>query len=275
MKRKLSFLGIVLTVILAFAGFTACNSGMHYENADKYTAGGATLTQNVKNLDIIWTSGDLEIKHGDVDGVVFSETAAVPLNERTSLYYWLDGETLRIRYAQSVQGIHMGNYPSKALVVTLPQECVLQSLDLDVVSTDVQLTEVRVADIEVDNVSGSVNATMSEFTKDLEMEAISGDITLKGSVAESLEVESTSGNIRIELKATPKTCDIDNVSGNVTLTFPENAAGFTLTTETTSGEFYSDLPMTNNGDKRVYGDGSGTLNIETVSGNIRLEVSAE
>lgn len=271
MKKKHFLFGAILTLFMACTSFTSCNSGIYYENADQYTAGGASLTQTVSSLDIIWTSGNVEIKHGDVDGVTFSESAAVPLNERTNLYYWLDGETLRIRYAQSKKGIHIGSYPSKNLVVTVPNEYDLQSVDLDVVSTDVQLNEVRVADVEVNNVSGDVDVTMSEMTKDIEVESISGNVTITGSVADSLEIESTSGNIYIETNATPKTGKIDNVSGNVTMTFPEDAAGFVLKMEITSGTFYTELPMTNNGKDRVYGDGSCTLEIETVSGNIRLE----
>ncbi len=271
MKKISSIFGILLTAIFAVAGFASCSNGVYYENADKYAAGGATLTQTISNLDIEWTLGSVEILHGDVEGITFSETAKVSLSERTSLHYWLDGETLRIHYAQSSTGIHFGAMPSKALTVTLPRDCTLTILDLEVISTDVFLREVGAQTIEVDNVSGEIEATMSALTKRMEMESVSGNVTLTNCQAEHLEVDSTSGNVHIETQATPKEGSIENVSGNVTMTFIEGTAGFTLEVETVSGTFYSALPMTSSGKKHVYGDGSHSLEIETTSGNVRLE----
>ena len=269
MKKRYFGFGLALTLIGASIGLSACSKNLSYANADQYTAGGATLTETVTSVEVEWLSGNVDFAYGNEAEVSFSETSEGKLNERNTLYYWLEGTTLHIKFAQSRLGWFGGSYPSKDLTVTLPQGLILNKLEIDSVSADVDINEVSAREIEVESVSGEVTGTLAEGVRELGIETVSGDVNVVAGAVETFDIETTSGEISLQV-TNPNSGSIDSTSGNVVLTMSPSIEGFLLEMETTSGDFSSDFETSKEGNKYRYGTGRSKIELETVSGNISL-----
>ena len=128
---------IVVLILLAASAwlmFGRTAAGMSYPDADKYTVGNTTVTRPVNNLYVDWTSGQVNIEYHDGTGVIVSETANRALSEDDMLRWWLDGDTLRIRFAKS--GFRISVNLDKHLTVSLPKGTVLKSADIGTTSGD-------------------------------------------------------------------------------------------------------------------------------------------
>lgn len=95
---------------------------------------------------------------------------------------------------------------------------------------------------------------------------MSGKIDLDGSFRQ-VTGGSTSGEVDLALRKCPDKIELTTVSGDVELELPRNA-GFTLRYSTASGDLESDFPLTAG---RTYGDGSGSITIDTTSGDLKIE----
>lgn len=135
-------------------------------------------------------------------------------------------------------------------------------LDLQSVSGDVRLIGGQGASIQLETVSGSVELT-DVRSKDVAGQTVSGDVTFRGPVldAGSYDFATTSGDIRIGLPARP------------------NA---TLSAATFSGRFSSDLPTSQNENRRrrhryeaTWGSGTAKLEAESLSGDISIRIAGQ
>ena len=108
-KSKTFTVALIVVLILlglsAWLMFGRTAAGMSYPDADKYIIGSTTVTGPVNNLYVDWTSGQVNIEYHDGTGVIVSETANRDLSEDDKLRWWLDGDTLRIRFAKP--GFHI------------------------------------------------------------------------------------------------------------------------------------------------------------------------
>ena len=84
-----------------------------------------------------------------------------------------------------------------------------------------------------------------------------------------MSVESASGAIDVALNAFGD-LRIDAASGDVALALP-SSPGYRAEIETDSGSFESSAALTRKGSAYFCGDGSGTLRVSAVSGDVRLE----
>ena len=67
-------------------------SSFTYKNSDKYTMGEAELpTGEISNIEIDWVSGEINVAYHTKDTVIFSETSNKTLNDKTTMYYFVDG----------------------------------------------------------------------------------------------------------------------------------------------------------------------------------------
>ena len=125
----------------------------------------------------------------------------------------------------------------------------------------------RVGNFDVDATSGAVSILGSGQGS---VETISGDQWLEGEIG-ALEADSTSGTVTLITGIRPREIDVDTASGNVSLTLPADC-GFTVDYDTASGDFISTLALVNRGTKRIYGDGTVQVEVETISGDLTVEV---
>lgn len=289
--------------------FKTFHIGLHYADAEKYAAGGATIDGAVKRLDIHWIDGAVNVAYHDRDAIELSETAKKALSEKERLRWWLDGDTLRVQYAQS--GYFSFRGLDKALTLTLPEGIELEDVDIDVTSGDVTVGDLR-ADrvkvgltsgdlslrqsgsaelVEVSCTSGDVTAALGEVGKltvrgtsgniqatlDRAKEAViattSGNVSLAGGGADKVEIGNTSGGISVSLEAFDD-LKIDSTSGNVVASLPSEP-GYRADIDTASGSFDHTVALARDGDAYVCGDGSARVRIDTTSGNILLNAVGE
>lgn len=234
-----------------------------------YTMGeGSVNAQQVKNIQVEWVAGSITVVPGDTKEITFSETVH---SEKAKPMVWEHkGDTLHIQFCEPTfhVGINIGttvNMDSKDLVITVPKEWVCNELSIDSVSANVDVSDLVCDSIELTNVSGKCEFTNCQ-TDALSLETVSGGIEYRGGL-NRLNCESVSADCVIYAMSHPSAIDLEGVSCDLTLYLPESC-GFTVETETASGDFESDFPTTSEKGKHIYGDGKCEIDAESVSGDI-------
>lgn len=286
MKRWFAFL-ITLILCCMLLGGCHVSSSFLYEHADQYVAGGATLTETIKDIDIHWVSGEVEIKYHTGDAVMFSEEANRTLSEGTTLHHWLEGSTLHIQFAKSGRWDVVGL--RKTLTVWVPEWLVLESLAVEAVSADVFAVGIAANCAQMDTISGdvvvedakisqklNVNTTSGEVEArigalhTLRLNTVSGDVAVTAEKVDSFAFDSVSGEVVLTVASAPQVVEGDTVSGNVVLYLPEDAA-FAVAFDSTSGDFYSEIAVRMEGNEYIGREGGGVYDIDTVSGDLHVK----
>lgn len=260
-----------VTVVAAFAAavsataFTGC-TGLEYDNANAYSVGATEITGTVKNIEIEWLAGSVKLQTHEGNAVSVSETSSENLSDDKQLRYWLDGETLRIRYAKA-KTWRNNELPEKALSINLPAAA-LRSIDVETVSASVEVTGVSTNSAEIETVSGNVHMSLVGDTDEVSVDSTSGEITISASVRD-FELDSTSGNVSMYALNVPAEGGIDTTSGNIYLQLPEGAQ-FTADASALSGSISCAFEYTKQGNRFTCGTGGGSYELDSLSGNITI-----
>ena len=280
MKKILKFfapLALLLCLSCAAAGCTGVMGALiRYDNAKQYTAAASGEVLSVKNLEVEWVSGKVEIVYYEGASTKFSEIRSDGKTETDdyTTRYLLDQKTstLHLKFAKS--GVrNNNNHCSKTLTVQIPQNTTLNSVEVEAVSAEA-VVSVNADSCEIETVSGEIscrNATYGE----IEAKTVSGSVAVKDvTVARKTEIDSVSGDAVASFITLPAAVDVESVSGDITLHFPD--AGFSVKFDTVSGTFYSSFnggvkPETVT-DGKLTNAGSPSCNcaVETVSGSLTL-----
>ena len=295
MKKVLILVLAVVICLVAYYTWSFADGG--------FTSGNATITDEVENIDINWTSGSVTVAYHDADTVILEETSDRPIDGDDRMRWKIEGTTLVVEY--NTPALFRFFSPTKALTVTLPRGKSLKKAGIIATSADIHVPELSAEEIALGSTSGDVEAAVTAPV--VYGESTSGDVTLKvtgrtdrvkmGSTsgrlnltleeAEKAELGTTSGGIRLEAGKV-KQADLGSTSGGISV--KANAfeqmkisstsgsvdaelsadPGFTAKISQTSGDFDSALALAKNGDIWFCGDGSGKLEIGTTSGDIRL-----
>lgn len=288
MRIKKNIFAIIVTLALCVIGLVSCGSAFRYANANQYTKGGAAINAQIDDIEIEWIAGTVKIAYHTENTVKFSEESDKALNDDNSLYYWLDGKTLHIKFAKSGRGNYLNI--GKTLTLYLPAGVTVRYADIDTVSADVEIGAVAFNSVAIETVSGDISVTAASFaskaeitttsgdinatvistTNELDIESVSGDVNVISDGITDLDVDTTSGKVNVDIKKAPRSVDIETVSGAITLNIPE-CSGFTAEVSKVSGSFSCDFSAEHRGGKYIYGDGSGNYSFESVSGNIAIK----
>ncbi len=288
MRIKKAIFAVIIMLALCVTSLVSCGSAFRYANSKQYTKGGATLNDQIDELEIEWIAGKVKIAYHTENTVKFSETSDKALNDNNSLYYWLDGKTLHIKFAKSGRGNYLN--VGKTLTLYLPAGVMIRYADIETVSADVEIGAVAFNNTDIETVSGAVTVSKASFSSKAEISTVSGNInasiaaatskldieTTSGSVKISseeindLDVDTTSGSVELDVESAPREISVETVSGSVKLNIPENS-GFSVDIDKVSGNFSCDFPTEYKGGKYVYGDGSREYSVESVSGNIAIK----
>jgi len=255
-----------------FSSFSSLTS-YRYDGAEEYTSGGASLPAGafVNAVEVSWVAGNVNIRFTDANQITFSETAKRGLDKDEQLHYRVKDGKLFIQFCSS-QWKPFTNMPGKTLELTIPRSMSLTGLRVETVSADVNAggAEVLLDALSIETVSGQI--TFEGFSgRRLDAESVSGRLAITGAFVE-ITAHSVSGGMALRLYDMPRRLDAETVSGNVRLTLPENS-GFTVKFSSISGRLRcpsADMPR----GTAVYGDGSGQIGIETVSGGATIEMDA-
>lgn len=250
MKRKNILILLVLVLLVVLYG---CREGVGkytYGDSRRYTAGAGEIDGRVDAVDISWIDGSVRIACHNGDEVILREEADSRLSGDKELRWWLDGRTLRVKYAES--GFRTSKGLDKELTVLLP-EALLEELTVSVVSAEVEVEAVAADRLEIASVSGNVRADMRR--------------------ASQVKADSVSGRVDMCFDMAPEVINVDSVSGDVTLALPRSS-GFTAEVDSVSGSVRGDFPMENLGKGRyVGGNGECDIDVDTVSGSVRFDTA--
>ena len=252
-------------VIIGFAGSRSTGNG-------GYSAGDAVISQPVRNLDIDWVSGKVQIDYHDEDTVLLTETSVKPISADRAMRWQLDGDTLRVRYKKegfSFPLFSFGIGQDKELTVTLPKGTSLDEAKISTTSGDI-LAAAEAQSFDCDATSGDIHLTALGNTRAITANATAGDIRLTAEDAvEKISADTTAGSITIDA-ADVQEIDAHATAGDVTVLLSA-APGFTASLDTTAGKITYDLPLTKQDGNYICGDGSRKVKISTTAGDIRLE----
>lgn len=292
MKR---IIALVLACVMVGAMLCACSIDLsdydiefgayyRYENANKYTAGNGSA-KNVSEIDIDWISGDVTIEYSsDVSEVEFSESYEKDIDSELKMRWWVDGETLKIKFAES--NAKLTGELRKTLTVEVPYE--LAGISITTVSANITTEVITAEEAEFDTVSGNITTPMC-FYKEVEADSVSGDIhiqtnadadididTVSGYVTvlsgiKDLSVSTVSGNAEVYSYSADYDAEFDTTSGDVIIHVMENT-GLELEFDTVSGDFESDIEMSYKDGKYKRGDKGAKIDVDTVSGNCTVRL---
>ena len=246
------FFVLVTALLLSSCHFNINEGCMDYDYAELYTMGGGEIKGAVSDIDIDWLDGQVNIQYFDGENVEISETSAKSLNEKTTMYHYLDNDgELHIAYCKS--GKHKaGTFKGlkKTLLVKIPRNTKLQDISIESVGADITFDTILCDKIDCEVVS--VNMLFNQV------------------VCNKIDIESVSSDsITGYFSTLPKAIDIESVSGKVTLYVPTDA-GITADVEGIGTNFNSYLPATTHEKKHIIGDGSCHIDMESVSGELNI-----
>lgn len=289
MKKITSVLTASL-LLFSIVPLSGCGkTSFYYPDSEKYTAGGAEISSEISAVEIEWISGGVNVKYHEENTVKFSETANRSLTEANTLHYYVDGSTLRIKFAQSGR-INFGTL-SKTLDVFLPQDLSLSGLEIKTVSADISADGISSRNLNAESVSGRIgllnctisnNADLESVSGDIELtspenihileaEAVSGSITVNIPGTDSFDISTVSANIKITSAEAPLNGAAKSTSGDIKIYLPENSQ-FEIDVHTVSGDFNSVFALTSEGNRYTCGAGANKYSAETVSGDISLYI---
>lgn len=270
-KKKPVLTAILIALCMILLGCSMRNTpiGYHsYDNASRYASGDAAVSDRVNTLDVSWIDGSVTIGYHSGKEILLSEKAARSLTADTKMHWLVDGSTLYVKYAES--GLRLSSNLSKELTILLPEGLQLKDLKLSVVSSRVQAEDLTADTIRFDTVSGSAELDVAT-AKQLITNGVSGKLTVTAGRLDEMKADTVSGDLRLTLNRMPKKIDADSISGDVTINLPAKP-GFTATLNTVSGSVSGSMSMEKQGkDRYICGDGSCTIKVDTVSGDVRLD----
>lgn len=273
----MSLLAMCLTAIMVCTiVFDNFNLGFFSINLGTYDEIGYSVSENITELDpekisninIDWVSGEIEVSKSADGKMRISESArngeSIDYDER--MRYQVSGDTLTVKFQKS--GFHIGfyNYPSKKLIVELPDK-LYEKISVDTTSAEFKMSDINSKVIDIDSVSGTSTLTGCETT-DAKMKSVSGEINFSGKV-ENVNYKTVSGEAEIRSECAIKTLTGKTVSGKSVIALPEET-DFTIDFDSTSGDFNSDFSVHSNGDIHTKGSGEYKYSVNSVSGDLTV-----
>ena len=252
------------------------NFGTKYANADKYSAGNASIpADDLKDIYINWIDGEVNVLPCDGSNIEIEETADSSLSEKEKVHYYYDNGILYIQYEKSETGFifsFINNHKkNKRLTLRIPQTLCgsLSNFELDTVSSQNNISGLSCSDMDIDNVSGETILTDVEAANELDFDNVSGRIDLQGSFAK-LNIDTVSGSCSVDTNVTPSSIKLDTVSGDCRLMLPYSAE-FCAEIDGVSGNLnFNGFKVTKNDDEYICGNIKNEFDFDTVSGDVTI-----
>lgn len=258
----------LFTVCLLCLGLVSCSIKYEYDDARLYTAGNGEMDpETVHAVDIDWISGNVTVKVYDGEMLQFSDNSPYP-SEENLLHYYLDGDTLKIRFCKSY-GFRLSKPEPKDLEVLVPEAYAdkIAEISVDTVSAAVFVKDVQTEELDIDTVSGGI--TVDGAAKQASIGTTSGDIALSGTFQE-IETDAVSGTLTAICTECPTAFEGNSVSGAFQITLPGDSS-FACEYDSVSGRMISDFEgETYENDVYKVGAGSAKFSFDSVSGDLML-----
>lgn len=224
------------------------------------------ITDRVDSLDLEWVSGKVDVYAAEGDAVRLVERSDKGIYDNEALQWSVEDGELKVRWTDSrLSPATMLN--SKDLAVYLPAAA-WDELSFETVSADLTVRDALICrELDLDTTSGTVDVR-DAAADELNIGSVSGSVAVSGAFRE-VKTESVSGSVSLVLTSAAEEIKMNSVSGAQSLALPDDC-GFTLKFDSVSGTLDSALALTAQGGTYRFGDGGCKIEVETVSGNLRL-----
>ena len=264
--------GVLAACALAFLKPAVSFAAYSYPNATKYTSGDAVIKKTVRNLDVDWVSGTVAVEYQSGSTVELHESAKKAIPKDMQMRWWLDGDTLRVRFAKP--GFHAWNVKEKNLTIVLPEDSAFGEVSISATSGDLQIPELKTDSLKLTVSSGDINAAAEARTA--QVNASSGDLELQfGGKAKDINVKTSSGEIRIAAE-TAERLAAKSSSGEIEVKAKKVDE---FTAEASSGDISAEIGSvkqaalsTTSGRVEIAFDRFDALTISSTSGDVRAEL---
>ena len=240
--------------------------------SDESVTMGAVNAQRISNLEIAWAAGSITIRPSqEADTIRFWDDYSG--EEKYQLHYSTFGDTLKIEFCKGDWEDFDFEFPfvssvvEKNLVIEVPENLVLESLEIDAASPKLEVHDLTINQVEIDTASGAVGFENCNVMH-LDVDTASGDVIYTGTLV-TLDCDSASASIVANLQNVPQSLDLDTASGNLDISLPENA-GFSVKLDALSGKFQSDFDCEEHGSRYICGNGGCTIHVNAMSGNVHI-----
>lgn len=308
MKKMTKFVTLAAAALTSVFALSGCSfmSSVTYANAEKYSAGDAEITDKIERIEIDWQSGSVNIVSHSENTFLLSEKTEEGISDDLRVHWWLEDTTLHVKFAKSGTNLRLFRTRNKELTLTVPETvslnditihsasaeihaeglaaetlsvstasgnitvgCTANTVKLGSASGNIELTGMGKAErVGINTASGKIHADLGQADQ-VNLESTSGKIHITAASIDSLSAKAASGAVSCELDATPSECRLRAVSGAVTLILPDTS-DFTAKISTASGDFASDFALKTDGNTYTCGNGNGTIDIETASGDVSI-----
>ena len=223
-----------------------------------------TSAEDIREIEIDWVSGEIQIIPTGIDHIQVNETAA-HANTKAMLCR-KDGDTLKISFCKGELASLKGIGP-KDLTIQVPKGWACRKLEIDAASPKISVQGLTADEVDLDTVGGESRFDSCTLGK-LDADTASGNLYLTGTL-ENLEYDSASGSVEAELDNVPSKISMDTASGSLSLKLPKGA-GFAVALDSLSGKLDSDFPTTLDGGRYLCGDGACKIEMESMSGGVTV-----
>ncbi|MCI8351323.1 MAG: DUF4097 domain-containing protein [Oscillospiraceae bacterium] len=143
-----------------------------------------------------------------------------------------------------------------------------RDVEINTASGDITAQDVKATQMTMGSASGKLELAGCTV-EELSLNSVSGSVTAQGAF-EEVNVENVSGSVQVHSEAMLKDLNVDTVSGSITIAIPENK-GFTLEHTKISGGLNSDFALNFRDDEYSYGNGDADFVVNSVSGSLHLK----
>lgn len=232
-------------------GSDRSSSSTFFGEIGEYSIGNAEIEiGSIKEIDINWHNGDVELVEYDGDKIKIEEISEKGLRSDDRLRYLSKNGKLVIRYANDTENSLTDDELYKELNIYIPKrdKSLINEIKLSTINSN--------SKIDVNNIGS------------LRLDSVNGDTEVFGSY-KGMELSSASGNINLKIQDCPDNMTINAVNGNINLEMPEND-GFEVEYDIKNGDFVCQFPVTSKGNYAIYKKAKSDLNLFTVNGDINI-----
>lgn len=223
-----------------------------------------TSAGDIREIEIDWVSGEIQIIPTEIDHIKVNETAAHANTE--AMLCRKDGDTLKISFCKG-ELVSLKGIGTKDLTIQVPKGWACRKLEIDAASPKISVQGLTADEVDLDTAGGESWFDSCTLGK-LDADTASGNLYLTGTL-ENLEYDSASGSVEAELDNVPSKITMDTASGSLSLKLPKGA-GFAVALDSLSGKLDSDFPITLDGDRYLCGDGACKIEMESLSGGVTV-----
>lgn len=223
------------------------------------------LLEDIKKIIVTTPRADVQVFRTDEDKIKIIEKASRKVKEKDLFLSSIKDDTLEITDQRRNFCFGFCFLPSIVYEIYIPNSYQKQ-ITIKTTSGDIEIDALNSTSIQINSVSGDIDSRTIEG-KETKIKTTSGDIEL-GWINGEIEVVSVSGDVELDYFSPLGNSNIKTTSGEIEVMLDKNAS-VKMHADSVSG----DIRFPNS--ESILGSGEHSISFKTVSGNIKVRVTAE